>query len=154
MLDIKLLFPDKIDNQFSGYKVSLWFFYLLTAVTLWRSQHHLFAPDGGAQTIATIPLDSYSTGASSTIIGLFALWGISQLIIGLLYLITCIKYSSLIPLFYLLAIIEYAIRAFFVGPFKPIETLGDAPGAMINVPFVILFTIMFILSLWRRNSHK
>ena len=149
MLNFGLVLPDQIDNQFSGYQVSLWFFYLLTAVTLWRSQHHLFAPDGGAQTIATIPLDRYSKKASSTIIGVFALWGLSQLIIGLLYLITCIKYSSLIPLFYLLAIIEYAVRAVYMPMCKPIETLGTAPGAMINTPFVIVFSVMFMLSIWQ-----
>ena len=82
MLDFRLLIPEKLDNTFTGNKVSLWFFYLLTAVTLWRSQHHIFAADGGAQTIATIPLDTYSPGASSTVIGIFALWGLSQLIIG------------------------------------------------------------------------
>ena len=67
MLDLSLLLPKTIDNNFSGHRVSLWFFYLLTAVTLWRSQHHLFSADGGAQSIATIPLDTYSPGPSTTI---------------------------------------------------------------------------------------
>ena len=98
MLDLSLLLPKKIDNSFLGNKVALWFFYLLTAVTLWRSQHHLFSPDGGAQSIATIPLDTYAQGASLTIIGIFALWGLSQLVIGVIYLFACIRYRALIPL--------------------------------------------------------
>ena len=80
------LFPGAFDNHFPGQRIALWVFYALTVLTLWRSWHHLRAPDGGAQSIATIPLDSYPAGAAATVIGIFALWGLSQLVIGLLYL--------------------------------------------------------------------
>lgn len=153
MLNIERLIPTVIDNQFKGNKLALWFFYLLTAVTVWRSQHHLFAADGGAQSIATIPLDTYSQEASNTIVGIFALWGLSQLIIGLLYVLACVRYRSLIPMFYLLGIIEYAARAFYVGQYKVIETVNTPPGEMINIPLIIIFTIMLILSLWQRKSE-
>ena len=152
MVDIRLLFPAQIDNRYRGNKVALWFFYLVTAVTLWRSQHHLFAADGGAQSIATIPLDTYPVAASSTIVGVFALWGLSQLIIGFIYLLACIRYRALIPLMYLLGIIEYAVRAFYVGSQKPIETVGDAPGAVANIPFIIVFSVMLILSIWSKSG--
>ncbi|PCI79428.1 MAG: hypothetical protein COB20_04740 [SAR86 cluster bacterium] len=138
------LFPKKFDNEFRGYKFSLWFFYLLTAVTLWRSQHHVFSADGGAQSIATIPLDKYPGAASDTIVAVFSLWGLSQLILGLLYLLSCFRYKSMIPLFYLLAVLEYFVRFAYVGFFKPIETVGTAPGAMINLPFtIILIGLLF-----------
>ena len=154
MLDLKLLLPKQIDNTFSGKKISLWFFYLVTAVTLWRSQHHMFSADGGAQSIATIPLDTYTPAASSTIVGVFALWGLSQLIIGFIYLMACIRYKALIPMLYLLGIVEYGIRAFYIGGSKPIETVGDAPGALINLPFMLVFTVMLVLALWKDNNIK
>ena len=152
MLDLRLFLPRKIDNVFLGNKVALWSFYLLTAVTLWRSQHHLFAADGGAQSIATIPLDTYSLEASSTVVGVFALWGLSQLIIGFIYLVVCLRYRALIPLMYLLGVIEYGMRAFYIGSHKPVETIGDAPGALINLPFMLVFTLMFVLALWRKSK--
>lgn len=152
MLDFRLLIPKQADNTYVGNKVALWFFYILTAITLWRSQHHLFAADGGAQSIATIPLDTYSSEASSTVIGIFALWGLSQLIIGFIYLVVCLRYKALIPLMYFLGVIEYGMRAFYIGAHKPIETSGDAPGALINLPFMLLFTLMLVLSLWRKSK--
>jgi len=152
MLDLSLLLPKKIDNNFLGNKVALWCFYLLTAVTLWRSQHHLFSLDGGAQSIATIPLDTYPQGASLTIVGIFALWGLSQLVIGVIYLLACLRYQAIIPLMYLLGIIEYGVRAFYISSLKPVETAGDAPGALINLPFILLFTLMLALSLWRKKQ--
>lgn len=141
------LFPAKFDNEFRGYKFSLWIFYLLTAITLWRSQHHLFSADGGAQTIATIPLDSYSTAASNAVITTFSLWGLSQLIIGLLYLMSCLRYRSMIPLFYLLAALEYFVRFAYIGVVKPMETAGTAPGATINLPFTLAFLLLLFFSL-------
>lgn len=122
MLDVRLLLPKRIDIEFKGHRLALWFFYLITAITLWRSQHHMLAPDGGAQSIATIPLDTYSQGASSTIVGIFALWGLSQLILGLIYLAATVRYRSLIPILNLLGIVEYLGRA-YIGHFKPIGLL-------------------------------
>jgi len=141
------LFPTSFDNNFSGYKFSLWIFYGLTALTLWRSQHHLFAPDGGAESIASIPLSTYSAAASDTIIGVFSLWGLSQLIIGLIYFVACIRYKSLIPLLYLLAALEYLVRYAYVGVFKSIETAGTAPGSIVNLPFTIAFIVLFFFSI-------
>ena len=120
-----------LDNQFPGHNIALYVFYALTALTLWRSQHHLFGHDGGAQSIASIPLDTYSSNAVDIAIGIFALWGLSQLIIGLVYLLASIRYRSLIPLLYLLFTLEYAMR--LVGANKTIETAGTAPGSVINL---------------------
>ncbi len=140
------LFPSVIDNTFRGKRIALYAFYPIAAVTLIRSCIHLFALDGGAQTIATIPLDSFSAEVSSVVIGVFALWGLSQLLLGVLYLIASIWYKSLIPLFYLLLVVEY-IGRFAIGHIKPILTTGTAPGAALNLPVVILVTILLLLSI-------
>ena len=118
-------------------------------MTLWSSQHRLLSADGGAQSIATIPLDTYSTAASATVIGIFALWGLSQLIIGFIYLASCLRYKALIPLLYILGIIEYGLRAFYISSDKSIETVGNALGETINAPLMIILTVILILSLWR-----
>ena len=151
---IERLFPSSFDNNYQGHRLALWGFYFLTALTLWRSQHHLFAQDGGAQSIAHIPLDTFSEPAATTVISVFSLWGLSQLIIAVLYLLACLRYRSMIPLLYLLASLEYFIRFAYVGQFKPIVTTGTAPGEVINIPFAIIFLVMFILSMRPHSSPK
>ncbi len=141
----QLLLPKTINDIFYGSKIVVYSFYLITSITLWRSLHHLFANDGGAQSIATIPLDTYSSGATDTIIGLFALLGLSQLLIGIIYFIVAVRYKSLIPLMYLLFIFEYLSR-YLIGVFKSVETVGTAPGAIVNIPFVLLGIVLFIFS--------
>lgn len=145
---LQRVFPAALDNHFPGHRIALYAFYALTALTLWRSQHHLFEHDGGAQSIASIPLDTYSNNAADTVVGIFALWGLSQLIIGLIYLLAAIRYRSLIPLLYVLFTFEYAMR-FWVGTSKAIETVGTAPGSVINLPFMIAGVVLFALSIWR-----
>ena len=148
---IKLL-PVVIDNQFRGIKLSQYAFLLITAATIVRSLIHVFAPDGGAQSIATIPLESYSPQAAATVILMFSLWGLSQLLMGFVYLGVYLKYKSLIPMMYLLLTVEYAMRI-VIGQMKPIVTSGTAPGSIGNWIMVPVCVVLLALSLIqsRRN---
>ncbi len=138
--------PKTIDNTFNGNKIALWFFYLITIVTIVRSCIHIFKDDGGAESIATIPLDTYTNGGADAVIFIFAYWGLSQLMFGLLQGIVAVKYKRLIPLMYLFLLFEYVAR-FGISLFKSIETTGQAPGGAANYILPLLFVIMFFLSI-------
>ena len=140
------LFPSLIDNEYKGKKIPLFFFYLLIPVTIIRSLVHIFKADGGAQSIANIPLHLYSEQASDTIVHLFSEWGLSQLLFGLLYICVLFKYKSLIPLMYLFLVLEYSTRL-LLAFYKPVVLEGYAPGGIANYFLVPLFVVMFILSL-------
>jgi len=129
----------------------MYLFYLVTAFTVIRSIIHLVSPDGGAQSIATIPLHLYSKEASDTIIHMFAEWGLSQLLFGLFYIVVLIKYKNLIPLMYLFLVLEYSTRL-LLSLYKPFELEGQAPGGIGNYVLVPLFIVMFVLSL--RNNQQ
>lgn len=151
---INKVFPKTIDNNYKGFKIALYVFYILTVVTLWRSQHHLFAADGGAQSIASIPLDTFTSNGEMAVIGVFSLWGLSQLTIGFIYLATALRYKSLVPFMYLLMFFEYLMRSFYIGNFKPIPTVDTAPGAILNIILVIAVPILFILSVIQTNKKE
>ena len=140
------LFPSLIDNEYKGKKIPLFFFYLLIPVTIIRSLVHIFKADGGAQSIANIPLHLYSEQASDTIVHLFSEWGLSQLLFGLLYICILFKYKSLIPLMYLFLVLEYLTRL-LLAFYKPVVLEGYAPGGIANYFLVPLFVVLFILSL-------
>ena len=140
------LFPKKITNSYRGNPIAKWVFVLLTIVTIARSLVHMFAPDGGAQSIATIPLDSFTSNGADAVILIFAYWGLSQLIIGMIYVVVLWRYKALIPLMYLLMVIEYGMRI-ILGTLKPMVTIGTAPGAIGNFIIIPLAIIMLILSL-------
>jgi hypothetical protein len=140
------MFPKQLNNDYRGSLIAKWVFVLLTAVTLVRSLIHMFSPDGGAQSIATIPLDSFTLDGASAVILIFSLWGLSQFLIGIIYTVVLWRYQALIPFMYLLIIVEYTMRI-VLGVLKPIETVGTAPGAVGNFIIVPLAVIMLFLSL-------
>jgi len=146
------LFPKTIDNQFRGMSIAKWVFIAMTILTIGRSLAHMFLPDGGAQSIATIPLDTFSPGAASVVIGLFAYWGLSQLLFGLVYVLVLWRYQSLIPLMWVSLFVEWTGRLLLGRFYKPIETLGTAPGAVGNHLIPVLALMMLVLSLRERKS--
>ncbi len=140
------VFPQKADNDYQGKLIALWVFAAITIVTIARSLVHIIAPDGGAQSIATIPLETYTDAGARTVVLMFAYWGISQLLMGFVYLLVLIRYRAMIPLMYLLMAAEYGLRL-LMGWLKPIETVETAPGAVGNYAFIPLALVMFWLSL-------
>lgn len=143
------IFPCTIDNKYRGHVVALYAFYVATLATVVRSCVHIFAPDGGAQSIATIPLDTYSAQAANAVVFVFALWGLSQLLIGVLYVIVLFRYKSLIPLMYLSLVAEYLGRL-LIGHFKPVELAGTAPGGVGNYLVFPLMLLLFFLSVAKK----
>lgn len=150
---INRILPPIVNDNYQGHKVALWFFYLIAAVTIVRSLIHMLKDDGGAQSIATIPLDTYTDAGAATVILIFSYWGLSQLMFGIIQIIVALKYKSLIPLMYLMLILEWGGR-FLISLWKPIETTGQAPAGIGNMilPFVCL--LMFFLSIKEKSKSK
>lgn len=134
------ILPKEINNEFPGYKFSLYGFLIIIIITVVRSLAHIVLPDGGAGSIATIDL---TVDGSDIIIGMFAQWGLSQLLMAVVYIIVLLRYKNLIPFMYMIFISEYVGRI-VVGMFKPIETMGTAPGAVGNIPMILFGVILFI----------
>lgn len=143
MLDV--LFPRTASNDYRGHPVALWVFVPITLVTWGRSLTHILRFDGGAESIATIPLEQYSPAAAAVVVTMFALWGLSQLLLGAVYAAVLWRYRNLLPLMYLLLVIEYTGR-FAIGAWKPIETLAAPPGATANLVFPILGAVMLFFA--------
>ncbi|MHA1907177.1 MAG: hypothetical protein ACW98Y_07770 [Candidatus Thorarchaeota archaeon] len=109
----------------------------------------MFLPDGGAGSIATIDLN---VEGAEVIIGMFAQWGLSQLLMAGLYVVVYARYKSLIPLMYLIIVIEYAGRI-AMGLLKPFETVGTAPGGIVNIIFIPLAVILLVFSIMKPKTE-
>ena len=149
---LKIL-PDIVDNVYKGKSLAKYVFLILTIVTIARSLIHVFASDGGAQSIATIPLDTYSSAGAASVIMIFSLWGLSQALMGIVYGVVYIKYKSLISSMYVLLIIEYVFRM-VIGVMKPITTISTTSGAIGNYILVPLCILMLILSLIKGEKYS
>ena len=149
---IDKLLPQPVTNRYTGHPLAKQVFVVLTVITIGRSLVHMFAQDGGAQSIASITLDAFTPGGANTVVTVFALWGLSQLIIGLLYAIVLWRYQSLIPLMYIFFSFEYFMRL-IAGAYSPgLEKLETAPGEIGNLIFLPLGLAMLWLSLQEHQA--
>jgi hypothetical protein len=145
------IFPKQVDNNFKGYKIAVAIFLLVTIFTIVRSCIHIFAPDGGAGSIAGI--DVFGVGGSN-VVSMFAFWGLSQLLMGIVYVVVYFRYKSLIPFMYLLVLVEYLGRI-GIGLVKPLEVSHTPPKAIGDYVLVPLAIIMLLLPLKRpKKKHK
>lgn len=139
---IKVIFPEKADNSYSGSKAAAIVFLLIAIIGTVRSCIHFLAPDGGAGSIAGMDL---SVAGAEGIIFAFSLWGSAQLLYAIIQLVIFFRYKSLIPFMYLLIIIETFMRM-IIGHMKPVHFAHTPPGQISNYIMIPLCIIMFILS--------
>ena len=137
------IFPKTVDNEYKGNFIALWIFIILAIVSTVRSCIHFFAADGGAGSIAGLELAK----GGENIVFAFGLWGLSQLLYAFIQLLVAFRYRKLIPLFYLILLLE-TVGRMAVGAMKPpILLYGTPPGGIANYILLPLCFVMFILSI-------
>ena len=145
---MKKLIPEKIENKIPKNKFVYYFCWLLVGFNFFRSLEHIFAEDGGAESIAGIPLSSYSSEAANNVVSIFAQWGFSQLVLACILLFVVLKIRELIPLMLLIIALENILRV-GIGFYKPLIISADPPGAL--SPLIGLVTLIFFFVSIREN---
>ena len=145
------LFPPRIDNTYHGYKLALWFFALLVFMKVGISLNAIFNGHFVAQSADGIPLDTFTTAGAHAVVSLFALWGLSQLSIGLLCILVLIRYRAMIPFMFGLLLVEHLSRKLILQ-FLPIVKTGTPPGYVVNLILLAVMIIGLVLSLRNKTS--
>jgi hypothetical protein len=150
---VTTLLPPVLDASHRAHPGIVAAFGLLVVVTLARSLAHLLLPDGGAQSIATIPLQAFDPAAADAVVFVFALWGLAQALMGLVYVVALVRYQALIPFGLALMVIEYVARL-AIGRARPIETLGTPPGEIGTYVMIPLALGLLVWSLVTRATPQ
>ena len=151
---INKILPETINNDFNGSKIALYGFYPILAMMIFRSLTHFLSESAGLVNIANINILPLIDGIEpNNLVYLFAsLWGASQLILTLLIIVIFLKYKSLLPLLWIILIIDILFR-FVSGYIHPLtEEYYSAvpPGRLSQVPLLVYGILMFFLSI--RNN--
>jgi hypothetical protein len=146
--DVKKVFPNEL-SRFEGFRTVRIITGLFLLLVLVRSCIHLFAPDGGAQSIAGIDT---SVEGGDNIIAMFHQWGAIQLILAVLLLVLFFRYPGLTPLILLTLALDPVMR-FIAGQMMSLTTTGTPPGEALNGAAFFLLVVLFLCSLVRKN-HK
>jgi len=123
---------------------------LYLIVMIGRSAIHLFASDGGANSIAGIDIDVEGGG---NIIAIFHQWGAIQLILAVFLLLLLLRYPGFTPLILLTLALDPIMRA-VAGQIKPVISEGTPPGESLNWIAFYLLVALFVVSIMERGSRK
>ena len=148
-LDIKKVFP-KDPSRFEGFRLVRLIAALYLSLMVIRSCIHLFAADGGAQSIAGIDT---SVEGGNNIIAIFHQWGAIQLILAVLLLVLFFRYRGFTPLILLTLALEPVMRL-IAGQMMELTTTGTPPGEALNGAAFSLLLILFIASLVNKTSRQ
>ena len=151
------LFPSKLNNQYEGSKIALYGLYPIFAIYIFRSLVHFLAENSGLVGIATIKVFPISDGLNpNNIIYLFAsLLGATQVSLTIVLLFLFIKYKNLIPLIYLICLLDQCLRLIsgYLHPLGEDYYINTPPGVISNIPVLLYLILMFYLSLIGSTKH-
>ena len=144
--DIKRLLPNN-PTKFEGFRAVriVTATYLLVMVV--RSCIHLFAADGGAQSIAGIDT---SVEGGNNIIAIFHQWGAIQLILAVLLFVLFFRYPGFTPLILLTLVLDPVMR-FIAGQMLSLTTTRTPPGEELNGAAFYLLSLLLIASLIKKK---
>lgn len=149
--------PSNLNNQYKGLKIVDYGLYPIFAIYIFRSLVHFLADNSGLVGIATIKEFPIFEGLDpNNIIYLFAsLWGATQVSLTVILLILFIKYKNLIPLIYLICLMDQCFRLIsgYLHPLDEQYYINTPPGVISNIPILIYLIVMFFLSLKRRSQY-
>jgi hypothetical protein len=134
------IFPKALDNRYRGHWLGLWLFVPIVLLHTAIDLVGIFKSDGGAQSADGIPLDTFPPVAAEAVVGVVAFLGFAGLMMGLMYLVALFRYRAMIPLMYLLIVVDYLGHK-GVGLMKPIVRVAGANGGYITLA---LFTASVI----------
>ena len=151
------LFPSRLNNRYEGSKIALYGLYPIFAIYIFRSLVHFLAENSGLVGIANIKVFPISDGLNpNNIIYLFAsLWGATQVSLTIVLLILFIKYKNLIPLIYLICLLDQCLRLIsgYLHPLGEDYYINTPPGIISNIPVLLYLILMFYLSLIGSTKH-
>ena len=146
--DIKKVFPNN-PSSYEGFRIIRLIAALYMSVMVVRSCIHLFAPDGGAQSIAGIDT---SVEGGDNIIAIFHQWGAIQLMLAVLLLVLFFRYPGLTPLILLTLALDPVLR-FIAGQQMNVTATGTPPGEALNGVAFYLLLVLFLGSLWSKKPN-
>jgi hypothetical protein len=145
------LLPQRIDNTYRGPKLALWMFGLVVLMKVGMSLVSIFNGYQTASTADAVPLDTFTPAGAQAVVSLFALLGFAQLMLCFLGILALVKYRAMVPLIFLLLLLELLGRRLILL-FLPVVRTGTPPGLIMNLVLLALMIAGLGLSLRRRES--
>ena len=147
------LLPRRFDNTYQGKKIALWLLGFIAFSKIVMGLNCIFNGQYVATTADGIPLSNYTSAGAHAVLAMFALWGLSVLIFGLLSTLALVRYRSMVPFMFALLLAEHLNRKLILV-YLPIVKIEGSKGWLVNLVLLVLILFGLGLSLWRRQGAE
>ncbi len=150
------IFPMQIDNAYRGSRLAIWIFVPVVLVNMIMGANSMINTRDVIQGADGIPLDSFGPVAARIIVASFKSWGLGHFLLASLGLLALIRYRAMLPLAYLVFILENCGRKVLqhANPLRIFTSSGEpAIGAMINLALLTALLVGFALSLGGKRGR-
>ena len=151
------LLPPSFGRDFSGLAAARWLLLPLAVVKLLMGVNAAVLTRMVATRADGLPLERYGEGAANNILALLAAWGVGQALLTALGLLAVFRYRAMIPLIYLLLLVEQLARKLIYLQHPVVRSTAGSGGlstaTIINTALLALLALGFVLSLWPRSAE-
>jgi hypothetical protein len=145
------LLPPRADNTYGGHKLAIVLFGLLVLMKTAISLGSIFNGYTAATSADGIPIDTYTPAGARTVVSLFALLGLANLVVCLIAILVLFRYRSLLPVMFVVFLLQHVGR-YVILEFLPIARTGTPPGSAINLFILGAIVVGLALSLWSQRT--
>jgi len=150
---LERIFPRSLDNDYRGWRVSLW---LLGAISVAKALQSVMIIFNSWSTITSadgIPLDAYPHDAAVNVVATFAIGSLWRLIFCAFGALVLIRYRSGVALMFLIWIVIY-LAAQALDLWHPLVRTGNPPGVWVNLALFGLMIVGLIFAVLRRRDQS
>jgi hypothetical protein len=148
MLD--LLLPKSFDNNYRGHKLALWIFGLFVLLKSVIGVNSIIIGRVVMTGADGIPLDTYPPAAAQSLLAIWALLGLSHIILAVLGIVALVRYRSMTPFLFALFLLQH-LGGRLILEYIPLVRTGAPPASTVNLIQLSLLILGLALSLWRRR---
>ena len=147
----KRVLPGTIDNSYSGHKLGIWLMALIIVMKLGMGFPSMFIGSVTAQNAHKLNLDAFAPEASQILVLLLARSGLSTVVLALFCLLVLIRYRAMIPVTYVLILVEHAGRAFLL--LKESAITGTSSASIVSYA-LLFFTVVGLAAALYGSSRR
>ena len=146
------IFPRQLDNRYNGHWMALVQLGIFVALKLIIGFNTIFNTRSVAVGGDGFDLAAIGPAGTQALLMMFSMVALGQLVLGLLALIVLLRYRAMIPLMFLLLLIEHGSRRAIVLSHAVDRTVTVPVGAYINLGLLILLVVGLCTSLiWKKG---
>jgi hypothetical protein len=151
---LQRLLPIQADNDFGGHRVALWLFGVLVGLKLVIGLRSMVDARAVAQDADGIPVDTFAPAAAQELLSVFALLGLQHALMGILGVVVLWRYRALVPLMFVILLLERAGRSLVLVLERGAPANPDAPANVIVLAFVALTLAGLALCFWPERAAR